>query len=77
MATFEGIFNLLGEKHEGGFWGSENVLYLDLGGSYILGWPKNSFGFFHRMYSFVKVHYVVHSRFVQSIICTLYLILKA
>ena len=31
MDACGGIFNLLGEKHEGGVWGSENVLYLDLG----------------------------------------------
>lgn len=31
-STFEGIFNLLGEKHKGG---SENGLYFDLGGSHL------------------------------------------
>lgn len=30
-----GIFNLLGGKHQRGFWGSENVLYLDPGGGYL------------------------------------------
>lgn len=31
-STFEGIFNLLGEKHKGG---SENGLYFDLGGTHL------------------------------------------
>ena len=31
-STFEGIFNLLGEKHK---WDSENGLYFDLGGTHL------------------------------------------
>ena len=47
----EGIFNLLVEKHEGGFW----VMKM----SYILIWVLGI-----QMYSFVKFRYAVHSRFV-------------
>lgn len=35
VAACGGIFNFLRGKHERGFWGSKNVLYLDLAGSYL------------------------------------------